>query len=91
MNKFLIVLGVIVVVTVVGIYVSREQASENVEPMVPANMFISNDTDDFDPGLPIGAQFPAIHALYQGDEIAEIDQFIRDKGAVFLAIRSVDW
>jgi hypothetical protein len=43
------------------------------------------------PSLPVGAQIPPIRALYQGEEITDIDQFIRDKGAVFLANRSVDW
>ena len=57
----------------------------------PDDVFISEDTDDFDPGLPIGAAFPPIRALYQGQEITAIDQFIRDKGAVFIANRSVDW
>lgn len=57
----------------------------------PDDVFIDADTDSFDPGLPIGAQFPSIRALYQGQEIDDIDRFIRDKGAVFLANRSVDW
>jgi hypothetical protein len=57
----------------------------------PADVFISEDTDDFDPGLAIGEQFPAIRALYRGQEITDIDAFIRDKGAVFIANRSVDW
>ena len=57
----------------------------------PADVLIDEDTDDFDPGLPIGARFPEIRALYQGREINDIDAFIRDKGAVFIANRSVDW
>lgn len=57
----------------------------------PDDVFIAADTDDFDPGLPIGADFPPIRALYQGQVITDIDQFIRDKGAVFIANRSVDW
>jgi hypothetical protein len=60
-------------------------------PLDPEDVFIDADTDDFDPGLPIGADFPPIRALYQGQEISDIDQFIRDKGAVFIANRSVDW
>ncbi len=91
MKKFLVVLAAIVVVTAVGIYVFREQVFEALEPRITANMFVSSDTDSFDPGLPIGAQFPAIRVLYQGQEITGIDQFIRDKGAVFIANRSVDW
>jgi len=55
------------------------------------DIFVPEDTDAFDPGLPVGARFPQIRALYQGREITDIDQFIGDKGAVFLANRSVDW
>ncbi len=60
-------------------------------PPSPDDVFIDEDTDDFDPGLPIGAEFPPIRALYQGQEIDSIDPFIRDKGAVFIANRSADW
>jgi hypothetical protein len=56
-----------------------------------ANMFVSEITHDFNPGLPIGAQFPKIRALYEGEEIMTIDRFIRDRGAIFIAARSVDW
>jgi hypothetical protein len=66
-------------------------AAQQRRALNPDDIFISEDTDSFDPGLPIGAQFPRIRALYQGREITDIDQFIRDKGAVFIANRSVDW
>ena len=56
-----------------------------------ANMFVSEVTDTFNPGLQIGAQFPAIRALYQGEEITAVDRFIHDRGALFIAVRSVDW
>jgi hypothetical protein len=55
------------------------------------DIFVPEDTDAFDPGLPIGARFPQIRALYQGREITDIDQFMGEKGAVFFANRSVDW
>lgn len=55
------------------------------------NIFVSEDSDAFDPGLPIGAQFPQIRALYEGQQIADIDQFMGEKGTVFFANRSVDW
>jgi hypothetical protein len=61
------------------------------EPDRFANMFISEVTHDFNPGLPIGARFPAIRALFEGEEIMTIDRFIRDRGAIFIAARSVDW
>ena len=55
------------------------------------DMFLDEDTDSFDPGLPIGAEFPEIRAIYDGNEINNIETFFGDKGAVFLAMRSVDW
>jgi hypothetical protein len=56
-----------------------------------ADMFVTEITDDFNPGLQIGDLFPAISAMYEGEEIMSIDRFIRDKGAIFIAARSVDW
>ena len=61
------------------------------EGPVTSGMFVSEDTDGFSPGLPIGAQFPSIRALYQGREINSIDQFMGGRGAVFVAVRSADW
>jgi hypothetical protein len=57
----------------------------------PDEIFLEEDTDSFDPGLPIDAQFPAIRAIYQGREINDIDQFFGDRGLAFFAVRSVDW
>ncbi len=54
-------------------------------------MFITEDNDGFDPGLAIGEQFPAIRALYDGEEISSIDGFMGDSGAIFIAVRSADW
>lgn len=56
-----------------------------------ADMFITEITDGFNPGVQVGDQFPAIRAMYDGEEITTIDRFIRDKGAIFIANRSVDW
>lgn len=61
------------------------------EDPVTSGMFVSEDTDGFSPGLPIGARFPSIQALYQGREINSIDQFMGERGAVFVAVRSADW
>ena len=54
-------------------------------------MFVTEITDAFNPGVQVGAQFPAIRAMYQGQEITTVDRFIRDKGMIFIAMRSVDW
>lgn len=59
--------------------------------LADGGMFVAEDPDAFSPGLPVGARFPAIRALYQGREIAGIDQFMGARGAVFVAVRSADW
>lgn len=79
-------LAVLAGMLVAGLAEAQQRRGPN-----PEDIFISEDTDDFDPGLPIGAQFPSIRALYQGEEITEIDRFIGDNGAIFIANRSADW
>ena len=74
---------------------AESTAAANGEPAAMpdrfANMFVSEVSHSFNPGLGIGARFPAIKALYQGEEITTVDRFIRDRGAIFIAARSVDW
>jgi hypothetical protein len=83
LNKYL---TAVVVASSLLAFLQPLQAQPNLD-----NMFLDEDTDSFDPGLPIGEQFPAIRAISAGQEINDIEQFFGDKGAVFLAMRSVDW
>ena len=55
------------------------------------DMFLDADSDNFDPGLPIGAAFPAIRARHQGQEITNLDQFQGERGVALFALRSADW
>ena len=55
------------------------------------DIFLSEDNDSFDPGLPVGAAFPEIRALYQGEEITNVDAFMGERGLAFFAVRSADW
>ncbi len=91
MQKFLLRAAGIIVIAAIGIYVFRAPLFHSLEGLITADMFVPGDADEFDPGLPLHAGFPAIRALYRGQEITGIDQFIRDKGAIFIANRSVDW
>jgi len=79
-------LPIAIAVTGFAIFVQPLQAQPNLD-----NMFLDEDTDSFDPGLPIGAQFPAIRAISGGQEINGVENFFEDKGLVVFAIRSVDW
>ena len=55
------------------------------------DMFLEQDTDNFDPGLSIGEPFPAIRAIYSGEEITSPEQFMGERGLAFFAVRSADW
>ena len=55
------------------------------------DMFVTADNDSFNPGLAIGQRFPQISALHDGNEIQSVEQFVGDKGMVFIANRSADW
>ncbi len=55
------------------------------------DMFVPADTDEFNPGLAIGAPLPALRALHDGAVITGIDALRRDRGTVLVVSRSVDW
>ncbi len=92
MNRILSVLVSGFAIAVAGSFALMDPLlAQQGQPRNFDDIFIAEDSDSFDPGLSVGAQFPPIRALYQGREITEIDEFVRDKGAVFIANRSVDW
>ncbi len=92
MNRTLSSLAAGFAITIAGSYVFISPLlAQQGQSLIRDDMFIPEDTDSFNPGLPVGAQFPPIRASYLGREITAIDQFIRDKGVVFIANRSVDW
>ena len=91
MKKFFLVLGGILLVGAGAGYLFRAQLWDLVVDKVTADTFIAADTDSFDPGLAVGETFPAIRALYQGEEISEVRSFTHHRGMVFIANRSADW
>jgi|TARA_B110000116_G_C16710996_1_gene524465 hypothetical protein len=78
--------AVLFLVMGLGISMQPLQAQPNLD-----NMFLDEDTDSFDPGLPIGSDFPSIRAISRGQEINDVQGFYEEKGLVVFAIRSVDW
>ncbi|MFK7913849.1 MAG: hypothetical protein AB8B93_08030 [Pseudomonadales bacterium] len=91
MKKFLLGLLLVLLLAGVGAFVFREPLKEMVYERVTSDMFVAVDNDSFDPGLSVGAQFPAIRALHEGAELTDIAQFSGPNGLVFIANRSVDW
>jgi hypothetical protein len=91
MKKILLgLIGGITALVIVG-YVFRGPLMESAKEKITKDMFIAADADGFDAGLPIGTNFPQINALYQGEVVSDMGQFIGDRGMVFIANRSVDW
>jgi hypothetical protein len=91
MKKTLLTVLAVLLVAGGGSYLFKGQLWEFAKEKITADMFIAADTDNFDPGLAIGASFPTIRAVYQGREITGVRQFVHDKGMIFIANRSADW
>lgn len=91
MKRRLLTIVSVLLIAGAGIYLFRAQLWEVTKNAITKDMFIAADTDSFDPGLPVGSHFPAIKAIYQGSEITSVDQFVHDKGMVFIANRSANW
>ena len=91
MKKIFVGLLGFIVIAAGGVYLFRQPLMEMAGESVTADMFVSADTDSFDPGLAIGEQFPALLASYQGEPITDMGEFLSDKGMIFMANRSVDW
>lgn len=91
MKKFFVVLGLFLLALVAAGALFREQVLEVAKSAITKDMFVTADTDDFNPGLPVGATFPAISALHEGRQIYDVGEFLRDKGMIFVANRSADW
>ncbi len=91
MKKVLLVIVVLVVLGGVGMYLFQEPLKDMAIDKLTSDMFIAGDTDAFDPGLAVGADFPPILASMDGNTITDVSQYSGPKGLVFVANRSVDW
>ncbi len=88
------VLSIAVCVLLIGaaaVYLFREPLKQAAYARLTADMFVTQDTDNFDPGPAIGSHFPGLRASYQGMELTLLDQLSGDKGTVLVASRSLDW
>jgi peroxiredoxin len=72
-------------------YLWREPLKEAAYAGLTRDMFVAQDTDDFDPGPALGSRFPGLRASYQGREVKLIEEFAGENGTVFVASRSLDW
>lgn len=85
-----ILLAVLVLAVALG-YLWREQLKEATYAAVTKDMFVAEDSDEFDPGPALGSRFPGLRARYQGRDITLIEEFAGKNGTVFTASRSLDW
>ena len=91
MKKILTGVAGFIVITGGLVFFYQEELMAYGMDKITADMFVEADTDSFDSGPTVGETFPAIRALYQGQQITSIQELAGDKGMVFIANRSVDW
>ena len=90
MKKLYIALGVIAVAVGLG-YVFRAALFDAFTEVVTKDMYVAQDNDAFDPGLPVGQSIPGIRALLDGREVTDFGEFMGAKGLAVFVNRSVDW
>lgn len=85
-----VVLPLLILLLLLG-YLFREPLKELAFARFTQGMFVTADTDNFDPGPAVGSLFPGLQATYDGRTVTLIDDFAGPNGTVFIASRSVDW
>ncbi len=91
MKKIVIPLLSALIVTALAIYIFRAPLKEALFARITDDMFVSGDSDDFDPGPSVGSSFPGVRALHLGQEISLLTPFAGSNGTALVASRSLDW
>ena len=91
MRNFLLIVAFAVLAGATLLYLFRSPLKEAAYEAITEDMFVTADTDQFDPGPAVGSDFPGLRAMYQGRVISLINEFAGERGTVFVASRSLDW
>lgn len=91
MKKILIIVSATILILVALGFIFKGPLIEVAKDFVTTDMFVTEDTDDFSPGLNIGDMFPQINASYDGVQVNSLNAFAGQKGTIFVVSRSIDW
>ncbi len=73
------------------IFFFADETRQTAYNIATRDMFVSADTDNFDPGPAIGSDFPGLNARYHNQTISLLTPFAGTEGTLLVALRSVDW
>ncbi|QFU76665.1 peroxiredoxin family protein [Halioglobus maricola] len=90
MKKIAFSVGLLLMIAAIAVAL-RAPLKDAAYDKLTQEMFVSADTDAFDPGPELDSYFPGLNARYQGRDVRLLDDFAGENGTVFLAVRSVDW
>jgi len=91
MKKILISVAIILVAGVISIYLFRESLVVFAKEKLTQDMFITEDEDQYNPGIAVGETFPNIRAWYHQVEKQDLQEFMGAEGLLVFMNRSVDW
>ena len=91
MRRALIIAAAVLLGAGILAYLLRDPLKQAAYDRLTADMFVSADLDDFDPGPAVGSDFPGVRATYGGREITLLEEFAGPNGTVLIASRSLDW
>jgi peroxiredoxin len=90
MKKLTIILVLILTVGI-SIAIYKEPIKESIYTQVTKDMFVNEDSDEFDPGALIGDPLPQLNATHKGQTINDLSDFSGPNGVILMASRSYDW
>ena len=80
-----------IVLLVLGLYLSWGSLKPLIYEQITSDMFVSVDSDVFDPGPALGYDSPGVIATYKGRELRLIAEFAGSNGTVFVATLKTTW
>ncbi|MFU8816751.1 MAG: hypothetical protein ACNA7W_15490 [Pseudomonadales bacterium] len=91
MKKILFTTVVVVALVGAGLFAFRGPLLSVGADLLTADMFVSADAAEFDPGLALGERFPAVAAVHDQRVVTDVAEFLGPNGLVVFANRSVVW
>jgi len=89
MNKVSKIIVGLVLVGIISLTWHRESLLELPYNWFAENIFVSEDTDSFDPGPIAGSHFPGLQAEYDGARLTLLTSFAGAAGTVLVVLRSL--
>ena len=91
MNKVVASGVTAIIIAIVLGFSYKQEIMSLVYDYITKDMYVSVDTDSFDPGPMIGDKLPTLTAKYKDKDVSSLSTFAGSKGTLLVISRSFDW